>query len=95
MIRFKDLKFTPTNAPKGAQSVLHFGDYELSIINTGYGADQGLYEIGCFQHGKFVELPGITETGDTVKGFLSEQEVDGIMIKMYTITGKNPTVGKS
>ena len=22
--------------------------YELSIINTGYGADQGLYEIGCF-----------------------------------------------
>ena len=21
--------------------------YELSIINTGYGAEQGLYEIGC------------------------------------------------
>jgi len=94
-MRFKDLKFTPTNMPKGAQSILHFGDYELSIINTGYGADQGLYEIAVIKHGNLVEMPGITDEGDTVKGFLSEQEVDGIIIKMYTISRKNPTVGKS
>jgi phage tail protein X len=92
-MRFKDLKFTPTNMPKGVQSILHFGDYELSIINTGYGADQGLYEIGCFQHGKFVELPGITETGDTVKGYLTEDGVTSTILKMYCITGKEPIQG--
>ena len=70
---------------------LNFGKgYQLSIINTGYGADQGLYEIGCFQHGKFVELPGITEPGDTVKGWLTKENVDGIILKMSAISGTDP-----
>ena len=89
-MRFKDLKFTPTNMPKGAQSILHFGDYELSIINTGYGADQGLYEIAVIKHGNLVEMPGITDEGDTVKGYLTEADVDAIIKKMYLITGKTP-----
>ena len=33
-----------------------------------------------------VELPGITEEGDTVKGFLTEENVTGIMKKMISIT---------
>ena len=33
-----------------------------------------------------VELPGITE-GDTVKGWLSEDDVTGILLKMVTISG--------
>ena len=33
--------------------------YELSTINTGYGAEQGLYEIGARKDGDFVELPAL------------------------------------
>jgi hypothetical protein len=70
---------------------LSFGKgYQLSIINTGYGAEQGLYEIGAFKDGDFVELPGITEPGDTVKGWLTKEEVDGIILKMSAISGTDP-----
>ena len=37
-----------------------------------------------------VELPGITEPGDTVKGFLTLEEVGGICKKLTTITGNDP-----
>ena len=70
---------------------LSFGKgYQLSIINTGYGAEQGLYEIGAFKDGDFVELPGSTEPGDTVKGCLTKEEVDGIILKMSAISGTDP-----
>lgn len=79
----------------GRQAVLDFGRYHLSIIDDGYGADQGLYEIGVFaaQDGvasNLIELPGITEDGDTVKGYLTESDIDAIIKKMYLITGKTP-----
>ena len=35
-------------------------------------------------------MPGITAEGDTVKGFLTEEDVNGILKKMYLITGKMP-----
>jgi hypothetical protein len=81
--------------PGGRQAVLDFGDYHLSIINDGYGADRGLYEIGVFAAADGVasnmtELPGITSEGDTVKGHLTTEDVDAIIKKMYTITGKEP-----
>jgi hypothetical protein len=77
------------------QAVLDFGDYHLSIINDGYGSDQGLYEIGVFAANNGVatgltELPGITAEGDTVKGNLTEADVGAIIKKMYLITGKSP-----
>ena len=80
----------------GCQAVLDFGDYHLSIINDGYGADQGLYEIGVFAAkdgvaSDLMELPGITEEGDTVKGYLTEADVDAIIKKMYLLTGKTPS----
>ena len=50
----------------------------------------GLYEIGVFKDSLMEEMTGITEDGDTVKGFLSKDEVDGIIIKMFTLTGKEP-----
>jgi hypothetical protein len=34
-----------------------------------------------------VELPGITNDGDTVKGYLTIDAVDAIINKMFTITG--------
>ena len=64
----------------------------MSIVkhSHSYGGEQGLYEIAVYKGDNQVELPGITEPNDTVRGFLTEQEVNGIMIKMYTISGKNP-----
>ena len=80
-----------TTSPKGVRALVDFGKYELSIIcNEGsYGGKNGgtLYEIGVFKGNGMVELPGITEPGDQVKGWLTESAVDAILTKMYTITG--------
>lgn len=80
----------------GRQAVLDFGNYHLSVINDGYGSEQGLYEIGVFSAADgvasdMVELPGVTEEGDTVRGRLTESEVDMIIKKMYLLTGKVPS----
>ena len=40
--------------------------------------------------GHGVELPGITAEGDTVKGFLTLEDVSGICKKMTVITGNDP-----
>ena len=40
--------------------------------------------------GHGIVLPGITEDGDTVKGFLTLEEVGGICKKMTAITGHEP-----
>ena len=82
------------DVPGGYQCVLEFGDeYGLSIISGrgAYGGDQGLYEIGVFKHGDLAEMPGITDEDDTVKGYLTETDVDAIIKKMYLITGKTPS----
>ena len=95
-MKFKDLKFTETKFPKGKQALVQFGDYELSIIcnENSYGGKNGgtLYEIGVFKGDTMVELPGVTEEGDAVKGWLNESNVEGILKKMYALTmhtGKN------
>jgi hypothetical protein len=87
-----DFKMMPTEMPKGIQAILNFGKYELSIIQneSSYGNKQGLYEIAVFKDGDQHELPGITEEGDTVKGFLTEDDVDCIIKKLYSITGVEP-----
>ena len=89
-MKFEDIKFTQTTMPKGVQALLEFGEYELSIIcnEASYGGKNGgvLYEIGVFKGNGMVELPGITEHGDTVKGFLTESDVEAIILKMQTIT---------
>ena len=86
-MKLKNFQLLETDVPKGGQVMIDFGLYELSIINTGYGADQGLYEIAVFKGNYQVELPGITAQGDTVKGWLTESDIDAILLKMYTITG--------
>ena len=91
-MKLANLDMKQTTSPKGVRALVDFGKYELSIIcNEGsYGGKNGgtLYEIGVFKGNGMVELPGITEPGDTVKGFLTESEVNAILTKMYTITGK-------
>jgi hypothetical protein len=93
-MKFEDIKFKPTDVPYGIQSMLKFGDYDLSIVKSdfSYGGKSGLYEIAVFKGNEQVELPGITEQGDTVKGFLSEGEVEGIIKKMHLASGADPEV---
>ena len=91
-MKMSEFKMMPTEMPKGVQAVLDFGDYDLSIVQneSSYGNKQGLYEIAVFKGNEQCELPGVTQPGDTVKGFLTEQDVNGILKKMYLITGKVP-----
>jgi hypothetical protein len=88
-MKFEDIKFNKTDHPNGVQALVKFGDYSLSIVKNdfSYGGDKGLYEIAVYQQDSQVELPGVTRKGDTVKGFLSQDEVVGIVKKMYLITG--------
>ena len=91
-MKMSDFEMMPTEMPKGVQAVLDFGEYELSIVQneSSYGNKQGLYEIAVFKDSEQCELPGITQEGDTVKGYLTETDVDVILKKMYLVTGKLP-----
>jgi hypothetical protein len=82
--------------PNGKQALFSFDNYVLSVVqhSGSYGNAQGLYEIGIFEGDNMVEMPGITEPGDTVKGFLSETEVNGIIKKMTSVTGVEPFLFK-
>ena len=88
-MKFADIKFSKTDNdfPKSIQAILPFGDYDLSIVQSdfSYGGKQGLYEIAVFKGKNMIEMPGITEEGDTVKGFLSENDVENIIEKMEAI----------
>jgi len=91
-MKLVNFKLKETEMPKGLQAILQFDNYELSIVNNevSYGNKQGLYEIAVFKDGEQIELPGVTNPGDTVKGWLTEDEVDAIISKMYFLTGKQP-----
>ena len=87
MEQFNELQFT--KFLDGVSATVTYGDYELSVVkhSSSYGGKKGLYEIGVFKGDEMVELPGITEEGDTVKGFLTEDMVTGIMKKMMAVGG--------
>jgi hypothetical protein len=92
---FKDIEFKKTEVPNGIQSILKFGkDYELSIVKNdmSYGNKQGLYEIAVFKGNGQINMPGITEDHDTIKGYLTEENVMGIIKKMHLVTGADPEV---
>lgn len=89
IMKFEDIKFV--SLYDGKSAVIPFGKYELSIVSHqySYGGKQGLYEIAVFDANtdNQVELPGVTREGDTVKGFLTETDVLGIIKKMHTLCG--------
>ena len=89
-MRFADLKFKETKYPKGIQAIVKFGEYSLSVIRNemSYGNRSNLYEIGAYKGKSQVVLPGITEEHDSVKGFLTEEAVSVILLKMQTITAQ-------
>jgi len=79
---------------EGNQVLLDFGNYHLSIIDDGMGKTENLFEIATFNSNDgiasdFVELPGITDEHG-VRGYLTEDDVDAIIKKMYSITGRLP-----
>ena len=86
------LQFDTNKYHKGTQLVLDFKDYELSVVqhDGSYGGTQGLFEIMVSDENGGVELPGITEPGDTVKGWLTLEDVSSICKKMTSITGNDP-----
>ena len=86
------LQFDTSKYHKGIQLVLDFEKYNLSIVqhDGSYGGTQGLFEIMVSDASGGIELPGITEPGDTVKGFLTLEEVSSICKKLTTITGNDP-----
>jgi hypothetical protein len=88
-MKMSQLQMMETDTPKGVQAVLDFSGFMVSIVQNeiSYGNRKGLYEIAVFSEGNQVELPGITSPGDSVKGFLTESDVDAILTKMHTITG--------
>ena len=89
-MKLEEFSWLTKSYGSGKQIVLEFGsDYNLSIIDDGYGKDKGLYEIAVFKNGEFANMPGITEHDD-INGFLTSDNVDAIIVKMYTITGKQP-----
>lgn len=96
-MQLSDFEMMKTESPNGVQAVLDFGKYYLSIVQNelSLGNDQGLYEIAVYQDGCYsadqIELPGITEKNNTIKGFLTENEVDNIIKKLYTLTKEIPT----
>ena len=79
-----------TITPLGVQAKVKFSRFMVSIVQNeiSYGNRKGLYEIAVFKGDDQAELPGITSPGDSVKGFLTSSDVDAILIKMHTITGK-------
>jgi len=88
-MKLANLDMKQTISPLGVQAKVKFSGFMLSIIQNevSYGGSKGLYEIAVFSEDSQVELPGITAKGDTVKGFLTESDVDAILTKMHTITG--------
>jgi hypothetical protein len=71
------------------QKIINFGtDYKLSIVDEVNHTNK--FELAVFHKGKMVEMPGITNPGDTVTRFRTLKDVQCIMKKMYLITGEFP-----
>ena len=92
-MKLENLNMVKTKVPNGVQALIKFGPhYELSIVKSdfSYGGSQGLYEIAVYVDNQMTELPGITQQGDTVKGYLKEDNVNDIIHAMTQLTKRDP-----
>ena len=89
-MKFDDIVLDYDPSVNGVYGSVGFGPYELTIIKHegSYGGKQGLYEIGVWRYGDAQYLPGVTSEGDSVRGWLTEEDVTGILRKMECITGE-------
>ena len=73
---------------KKGQMVFTFGDnWSLSVINNGYGAREGLFEIAPMADDNIQYVEGISTEFDDVRGYLTEDEVFSYVDKMSKLTG--------
>jgi len=75
------------------QCVLEFiPGIELSIISgpEAMASDEAPYEITVFRNGRMANMAGITDGKDVVRGYMTKDDVDLVIKKMYAITGKVP-----
>ena len=69
------------------QMVFTFGDnWSLSVINNGYGASEGLFEIAPMADDNIQYVEGISTELDDVRGYLTEEQVFEYVDKMAEIT---------
>ena len=63
--------------------------YSLSIVShkSSYGGDRGLFEIMLLRNGTPCSFPPITHEGDTVKGFLTKEDVIDIIDTTKNLPG--------
>jgi hypothetical protein len=87
-MQYSDISFKPTKVPRGIQARISYDSYELSIVQNecSYGNELGLFEIAVYKDKQQTPLEGVTEDGDTVKGFLTQDMISGILTKMTEIT---------
>ena len=72
---------------KKGQMVFTFGDnWSLSVINNGYGASEGLFEIAPMADDNIQYVEGISTELDDVRGYLTEEQVFEYVDKMAEIT---------
>ena len=72
---------------KKGQMVFTFCDnWSLSVINNGYGASEGLFEIAPMADDKVQYVEGISTELDDVRGYLTEEQVFEYVDKMAEIT---------
>ena len=73
------------------QMVFTFGDnWSLSVINKGYGASEGLFEIAPMADDNIQYVEGISTELDDVRGYLTEEQVFEYVDKMAKITDHPP-----
>jgi hypothetical protein len=63
--------------------------YGLSVIchSSSYGGQDGLFEIMLMKNNTPIEMDSITNNGDTVKGYLTKEEVIDIIKTVREIPG--------
>ncbi len=87
MKTFKDLQFNPhPNKMGGVQAIERFENgYGASVVCTPYtyGGDKGLYELAVF--GSDGHITYDTPITNDVLGYLSEQDVTEILIKIQQL----------
>ena len=87
MKTFKDLQFNPhPNKMGGVQAIERFENgYGASVVCTPYtyGGDKGLYELAVFGNDGHITYD--TPITNDVLGYLSEQDVTEILIKIQQL----------
>ena len=85
-IVFKELNFQPHRMGMGQQCIVQFPNgYGASIVKGEYtyGGPKGLYELAVF--GKNGEITYDTPITEDVFGYLSEEEVEKILIDIKNL----------